>query len=148
MSGLDPADRAGLTDLVHRYAARVDDRDLDGVAALFTDDGVLARPGPGTSLEPTAEVVGRAEIRRAMDALSAIDRTVHEVTGLVLTGTGAGTATGRVSGVAHHVSGESDHVWHVTYRDDYRRVDGAWLFARRALTIVFVEDRPVRRRRP
>jgi ketosteroid isomerase-like protein len=148
VTGLDATDRAALTDLVHRYAACVDDRDLDGVAALFTEDGVLARPGPGTSLEPATEVVGRAEIRRAMEVLAGIDRTVHEVTGLVLTGTGADTATGRVAGVAHHVTGDSDHVWHLTYRDDYRRVDGAWLLARRALTIVFIEDRPVRRRRP
>jgi ketosteroid isomerase-like protein len=148
VTGLGVTDRAALTDLVHRYAARVDDRDLDGVAALFTEDGVLARPGPGAGLEPTTEVVGRAEIRRAMEVLAGVDRTVHEVTGLVLTATGTDTATGRIGGVAHHVTGESDHVWHLTYRDDYRRVDGAWLLARRALTIVFVEDRPVRRSRP
>ncbi len=38
---LNAADRAALADLVHRYAARVDDRQFDSAAELFADDAEL-----------------------------------------------------------------------------------------------------------
>ena len=39
--GAKNADRAALSDLVHRYAAGVDDRQFDSVAKLFTDTAEL-----------------------------------------------------------------------------------------------------------
>ncbi|WP_066967967.1 nuclear transport factor 2 family protein [Rhizorhabdus dicambivorans] len=60
MSPGELADCAALTDLVHRYAATIDDRDLDGLAACFAEGAVADYDG-GTRLE------GRAAIRAFMD---------------------------------------------------------------------------------
>lgn len=135
---MTPEDRLALHELVHRYAAYVDDRELDRAAALFALDGELAGPAAGTA-------VGRSAVRTALAAVERVDATHHAITGLVLERTGPHAATGRVSAEAHHLSGTSDHVWHVVYRDAYRRLDGRWHFARRRLEVVFTEDRPVSR---
>ncbi len=46
---LSVADRLALSDLVHRYAASVDDRHFDAVAKLFTEDAEWAVPDPPTT---------------------------------------------------------------------------------------------------
>ena len=138
------ADRLDLTDLVHRYAARVDDRDPTGVAALFTDDGVLASPRPPRHLDPVLEATGAAEIAAALEQLSGMAVTQHAIVGLVLDADDAGVASGRVACIAHHVLPDgTDLVWHVTYRDRYRRTDADWRFVRRALHVDVVERRQV-----
>lgn len=126
--------RAELHDLVHRYAAYVDDRELDRAAALFALDGVLVpvRRGPAE---------GRAAVREALGALERVPVTVHTIGGIVLERTGPHAATGRVAATAHHVDGSSDHVWHLVYRDAYRRVDGHWRFARRVIDLRFTDER-------
>lgn len=135
--------RAELSDLVHRYAARVDDRDFAGAAALFTEDGVLVRPEPPDVLAPVAELVGRGAIEQGLRALESVPLTVHAVVGEVYDGT-----SGRVVCVAHHlVDPTTDLVWHLRYRDDYAEVEGAWLIARRALSIDLIETRTVKRAR-
>ncbi|MDN5896244.1 MAG: nuclear transport factor 2 family protein [Nocardioides sp.] len=148
---LGTTERVALTDLVHRYAALVDAGEVAAVAALFTEDGVLATPSPPRVLDPDTEHHGRAAVVDALGALAAMDATFHAVTGAVFdTGHDAGTATGRVNGFAHHVSrrhGEPvDLVWAVRYRDDYVHVDApdVWRFSRRAVHVAFVETRPLK----
>jgi uncharacterized protein (TIGR02246 family) len=126
--------RDELHDLVHRYAAYVDDRELDRAAALFALDGVLV-PAHGDAAD------GRDAVRRALGALDRVPTTVHTIGGIVLERTGPHAATGRVGATAHHVDGAVDHVWHLVYRDAYRRIDGRWLFARRVLDLRFTEER-------
>ena len=46
------ADRLALADLVHLYAAAVDDRRFDDVVELFTDTAELRLPDPPRSLDP------------------------------------------------------------------------------------------------
>lgn len=144
MSPLEPADRLALQDLAHRYAAYVDDRDLDRAAGLFALDGVLVRPDRRGDPD---EVVGRAAIRAALGVLDDLPVTAHELVGQIVDRTGPHAAEGRVACVAHHVrpAAGGDHVWHLVYRDSYRRLDGHWLFARRALEIRFTEDREIGR---
>ena len=54
-------------------------------------------------------------------------------------------ATGETYCLAHHLSGDGDeqhnHVMSIRYLDDYQRVDGRWLIARRRLVIDWTEDR-------
>ena len=138
--------RSELSDLVHRYALLVDDRDWAGVAALFTEDGVLVSPQPPRTLEPDVELRGREDIRAALTNLERMVRTVHEVFGEVYEETPDG-ASGVVRGAAHHLSERDgrlmDLVWRLRYDDDYRRTADGWRFARRALTLDVVEARPV-----
>ena len=135
-----------LQDLVHRYAAYVDERDWAAATALFTEDGVLVTP------EPVERHEGHAEIRQAFAALERVLLTCHEVGAVVLEHDGASdTATGRVSCAAHHVtrSGEAlrSTVWHLHYVDEYRRTGATWLIAGRELVLDLVETRSVDRAR-
>jgi ketosteroid isomerase-like protein len=140
-----PADRVELLDLVHRYAAEVDARNLDAVAALFTPDGVLVTPDPPKVLDPVHEARGREAITAQLHSLDAIPRTFHAVVGSVF----EDNSTGRVACVAHHLlpDGKTDLVWHVRYADSYQRTDDGWRIASRRLHIDVIETRAVARTR-
>ena len=148
---LDAVDRLALSDLVHRYAAGMDDRRFKDVIALFADDATLSLPDPPRSLEPTAVHHGLAEIERAIATAGAAARTQHAVVGEVYTTEPHG-ARGRISCIAHHWIRRDDAITdvelHLRYDDEYVRTDTGWRFRRRTLTIDAIETRPVRRLRP
>jgi hypothetical protein len=146
---LSGPDRAALTDLVHRYAADVDDRRFDSVAGLFTEDAELTLPDPPTTLEPVHRHRGRAAIRDAAATVAATIRTQHAVVGEVYDGgPRPGTARGRIACVAHHWIQHGDQLrdvtWHLRYDDEYQRVETTWRIRRRALTIDAIDNRQVR----
>lgn len=141
------SDGVALRDLVERYALHVDRRALTQLVELFTPDGVLVVPRPPESLAPTYERRGRDAIRAAMASLDHYAVTLHAVVGHVVdavdTVDGSAAATGVVTCLAHHVLDDRASVWALRYDDDYVKVDGVWRFRRRALTIDWIEDRPV-----
>jgi hypothetical protein len=148
------ADRAALSDLVHRYAAHVDDRQFAQVTTLFTESAELLVPDPPATLEPVHSHRGRDAIGAAVAAVAQTERTEHAVVGEVYhPGAQPGTASGRISCVAHHWNrrpdtGEAvDVVWHLRYDDEYVLAGAGWLISRRVLTINAIETRPVRRLR-
>ena len=146
------ADRLALADLVHLYAAAVDDRRYDDVVELFTDTAELRMPDPPRSLDPVRHSRGRDGVRAAMAALVGIARTQHAIVGEVYAaGTDADYALGRVTCVAHHWSVADDQItdliWHLRYDDEYLRTPSGWRIHGRALTINAVETRPIRRLR-
>jgi ketosteroid isomerase-like protein len=146
LSGLD---RAALTDLVHRYAADVDDRRFDSVADLFTEDAELTLPDPPATLEPVRQHRGRAAIRDAAATVAATIRTRHAVVGEVYdAGPRPGTARGRIACVAHHWIQHGDQLrdvtWHLRYDDEYQCVDTKWRIRSRVLTIDAIDTRRVR----
>ena len=146
---LSGPDRAALTDLVHRYAADVDDRRFDSVAGLFTEDAELTLPDPPTTLEPVHRHRGRAAIRDAAATVAATIRTQHALVGEVYDGgPRPGTARGRIACVAHHWIQHGDQLrdvtWHLRYDDEYLRVDTEWRISSRALTIDAIDNRQVR----
>ena len=80
---LGATDRAALTDLVHRYAAGVDDRQFDAAAELFTETAELMLPEPPAALDPVHRHCGHAAIRTAIAAVAATIRTEHAIVGEV-----------------------------------------------------------------
>lgn len=145
-------DRTALSDLVHRYAASVDERQFDSVVALFTETAELILPDPPTGLEPVHRHRGHTEISAAIAGVAAVIRTEHAIVGEVYDeGAGPGVARGRIACIAHHWSQHADQltgvVWHLRYDDEYELTDTRWRIARRALTINAIEARPVRRLR-
>jgi 3-phenylpropionate/cinnamic acid dioxygenase small subunit len=147
---LGATDRLALTELVHRYAAAVDERQFDSVVELFTEAAELTLPDPPTALEPVLRHSGHAAIGAAMAAVAATIRTEHAIVGEVFdAGQRPDNARGRIACVAHHWSQRGDQltdvVWHLRYDDEYRRTDAGWRFARRTVTINAIETRPVRR---
>ncbi len=149
---MNAADRILLSALVHRYAAGVDDRDIDGVVELLSPEAELVLPNPPDVLTPVQAHHGHDEIRVALTAVSAVGRTHHSIDSEVYRG-GAerDVAHGRIGGTAHHWSRHhdaiTDLVWYLRYDDDYRRTESGWLLTRRALTIDAIETRPARRMR-
>jgi 3-phenylpropionate/cinnamic acid dioxygenase small subunit len=148
---LDAETKLALAGLVHGYAAFVDDRRFDDVADLFTADATLWLPTPPDSLEPNAFHRGHAEIRDAVAAVAAVQRSQHAIVGEVYTRRSGGEAHGRIACIAHHWSernGEiTDIAWHMRYDDEYVRSAEEWLFQSRALSIDAIEKRPARRLR-
>ena len=150
---LSPDDRAALSDLVHRYAAGVDERQFDSVAELFTAAAELSVPEPPAALQPVHTHRGREAIAAAAAAVAAVIRTEHAIVGEVYDGAERpDAARGRIACIAHHWSRRGDEVvdavWHLRYDDAYERTAAGWRIDRRALTINAIETRPVRRLRP
>ena len=146
------ADRLALTDLVHLYAAAVDDRRFDDVVELFTDTAELRLPNPPHQLDPVGVQLGKPGVRAAMNALAGVDRTEHAIVGEVYAATPEPDyALGRITCVAHHWSQRdgqmTDLVWHVRYDDEYLRTKAGWRINGRALTVNAIETRQVRRLR-
>lgn len=149
--------RAALSDLVHRYAALVDDRQFDSVAGLFTDSAELVVADPPSALTPVHTHRGRDAIAAAVGAVARLARTEHAIVGEVYDeGAEPDLARGRITGVAHHWSQRAadgggteivDVVWHLRYDDEYRLTEAGWRISRRALTVNAIETRPVRRLR-
>jgi SnoaL-like domain len=150
---LSASDHSTLRDLVHRYAAGVDDRQFASVAALFAPDAELLLPEPPDVLEPVRRHSGHQEIRAAIAAVAAVVRTEHAIVGEVYdAGPRPHSASGRIACVAHHWTQRADAVidvvWHLRYDDEYLLTEDGWRFRRRALTVNAVETHPVRRVRP
>jgi SnoaL-like domain len=150
---LSADDRSALSDLVHRYAAAVDDRRFDSAAELFTATAELAVPDPPDALQPIHSHRGREAVAAAVAAVTAVARTEHAIVGEVYDAAArAGTARGRVACIAHHWSRRGDEVvdavWHLRYDDEYELTDAGWRIGRRALTINAIETRPARRLLP
>jgi SnoaL-like domain len=153
VSNLPAADRAALSDLVHRYAANVDDRQFDSVVELFTSTAELTVPEPPGALHPIHSHRGHAAIAAAVTAVAQTARTEHAIVGEVYDeASGPRSARGRVACIAHHWSDRADEiidvVWHLRYDDEYALTDAGWRISRRSLTILAIETRQVRRLLP
>src|SRR6204780_1728972 len=72
-------ERAALGDLVHRYAAGVDDRQFYSVTALFAADAELIVPEPPATLEPIHSHRGEQAIAAAVAAVTQVTRTEHAI---------------------------------------------------------------------
>jgi uncharacterized protein (TIGR02246 family) len=126
-------DREALIDLVSRYAATIDDRDLDGVAACFAEDAVAeydVTEGGGIRLE------GRAAIRAFMDGafrdgIGMATPSTHVMGNVLvdLDGDIAWLRTGAIACLTHRPGVVT--IRGLRYVDRCVREDGAWRFAHR-----------------
>ncbi len=140
-------DRLAISDLVHAYAQGVDRRDAEGVARLFTDDGIFVAYATPGAAEPTSRSQGRAEITKAIGTARYFRQTTHTIGNHLATVSGGG-ATGETRCVAYHVLGdegaETLMVWHVRYLDTYARSPEGWRIEERVLRVDLVSDQPLR----
>jgi len=115
---LSADDRTALSDLVHRYAASIDDRQFGSIAKLFTATAELAMPEPPAALEPIHLHRGQEAIAAAVAAVATVARTEHAIIGEVYDEVpGPGFARGRIACIAHHWNQRGDDVvdvvWHL-----------------------------------
>ena len=117
-----------ITSLIHEYARRLDDGDLDGVAALF--DGAEVR-----STRDDRVRRGATEVRTLYDPVILYDdnppRTLHQLTNVSVDGSGD-TATARTYFTVLQVTGQGLHpILAGEYRDRFARGGGVWRFTER-----------------
>lgn len=124
------ADRRAIDDLGVLYARAVDDHDIDTVVGCYTPDGVFERRG--------AAAIGGTAIRAAyvnsFDTYRTMLHTPHP--GVVVRHDDA-TASGWSHGHAELATRSTLVLASFRYEDNYRCVDGRWLFARRSITFMY-----------
>jgi ketosteroid isomerase-like protein len=124
--------RAAIEDLVTHYGMVIDNRDMEGVAQLFCEDGRFGHQDqPG--------VVGRDAIKVFYrERLSGQEYSYHFSHNQLVDYAGGDIATGVVN--AHAEMGFQGEVLvaAMRYHDDYRRDGGLWRFARRRLSFFYL----------
>ncbi len=114
-------DRLEIDQLPIRYALAVDSRDVESWLALFVPDVRVGR-----------EATGREALRAVITPqLRWFYRSIHQIVGHRVELLGPDTARGHVYCRAEHEVGERWIVMAIRYDDDYRKVNGQWLFSRR-----------------
>jgi hypothetical protein len=114
------SDEAAITVPVHSYARRLGGGDVDAVVALFEHSTWRSEPGGSVRRGP-------AEIRPVYEQLLAHDRTYrskHLLTNLSIDVQQADGTGGRIE---VSLSGQ--------YADTFEKVDGAWRFTDRLITV-------------
>jgi ketosteroid isomerase-like protein len=132
-----------LRDLADRYALAVDRRDADILVTLFTSDGAVTGFG-----DNPIDFRGHSGLRTMIEQLAIFQLTMHNVHNQTFTIDDAGQVSGETTCIASHILPGAD--WQVMdmairYHNRYRHEGDAWRFAERALEILWVETRPVRR---
>ena len=124
---------SAAANLMYRYQALVDAKDVDGLGALATDDVELSRA--------QGDARGReafTDLYRAF-AASDVDVAQHMVTNLLVTPLGGERyqveATFWV--ITTHESGGARQIWG-RYRDDIVEVDGEWRLAAKRIRVARV----------
>jgi uncharacterized protein (TIGR02246 family) len=139
-------ERLAIADLVHGYAQRLDRRDPEGVAELFTQDAMfVAYTTPGAE-EPTTRCRGRADIAEAMRTVRHYRATAHTI-GNHVASVDRDRATGETRCVAYHLLGDDEAetllVWYLRYLDRYVRARVGWRIEERELRVDIVTSQPL-----
>lgn len=123
-----------IRQLIARYCFTIDDRDLDGIAALFTEDAVVC------STDGVMNASGRQAImdqyRGRFAVLGPGQHVMHDVV-LDFVGDGTREAHGKVSGHAELWRNNTMMVTALRYRDIYRATDDGWKFALREIGFLY-----------
>ncbi|MBV9512109.1 MAG: nuclear transport factor 2 family protein, partial [Caulobacteraceae bacterium] len=116
------ADLAEIQQLPVRYAQAIDSRDLEALSKLWTPDVWMGKAfGAGPE----------AVIRYFEPILRKFYRSIHMIVGHKIDLIDESNARGQVYCRAEHESGADWVVQAIIYADEYRRVDGRWLFVKR-----------------
>ena len=122
------SDVSEITALIHEYAFRLDEGDLDGVAVLFANAELR-------STRHDRVRRGTAEARALYDSVVLYDdgtpRTMHQLTNVTVEVSGE-RATARTYFAVLQVTGPGLHpILAGEYRDRFALVDGHWQFTER-----------------
>lgn len=123
-----------IQQLVARYSFAVDDRNIEGIRALFTEDAVLR------SVDRKLNDVGMDAIiegfHNRFAVLGAGQHFMHDVQ-IDLIGDGRNEATGRVSGHAELARRDEMVLLGMRYEDVYRKTSQGWKFACRTAGFLY-----------
>ena len=133
-------DAIAIQMLVARYSHAASAGDAAGVAATFTEDGILTGFAPMLG-QPDPDTVGRAAIRAMFEGfLPAIDfiHQLSQLSGLEATADGARGNVMVIENVQWR--GRRAVTVNCRYADEYVRTVEGWRFRHRVLTPISVTD--------
>lgn len=125
---------ADIRRLAARYCFTIDDRDLDGIAALFTDDATVR------SADGMMAATGRdAILQMYQKRFSVLGPGAHYMHDhwIDLADHEAGRARGRLTGHAELQRNGAMMVCALRYDDVYRRCADGWRFAERLIQFLY-----------
>jgi hypothetical protein len=121
-----------IAELPVRFGIAIDSRDLDALVELYVPD-----------IRVTREMSGREALRETMGGrFKTFGRSIHQIGGHVVEfdPDDPDHATGRAYCRAEHEVDDRWMVMAIMYFDDYRRLDGRWLFASRRIRNWYAVD--------
>jgi ketosteroid isomerase-like protein len=127
-------DEAEIRNLVARYGFRIDDRDMDGVADCFTEDGGFSSREGKMGAQGRQAVVDQFHDRWSV--LGPANHIVHQHL-VELDPDDPDHAKGTVSSHAELIRNGEVWLTALRYDDQYRREDGRWRFADRMLSVFY-----------
>lgn len=125
-------DRDEIRQLVSRYGTVVDERDMDGLRALFTPDVVFGSVGSDQKMEGQDAVIAYYESR--YDVMPLSNHFIHDH---VITLESDDTATGFANSHVEMIRLGEPMVVSLRYLDKYARHEGAWKFKERITSIFY-----------
>jgi len=126
--------RHEISELVTRYALACDEHDLDALAALFTEDAAFDTPNG------LMQASGRDAIIAMFDQVLSVRGPGYHWTHdhIIRFDRGRDTAaSGLILSHAETIPHGVQSLAAMSYRDEYRREEGAWRFARRELRFLY-----------
>jgi len=126
-------DRSELHELVARYAVAIDDRDLGGIAELFTADGAFRSRDGVMNAQGRAAVL--AQFRGRFAALKVSNHFSHDH--ILTFDTDPDRARGLLTAHAEVWRNGCALIAALRYQDSYRRELGRWRFAERLLSFLY-----------
>lgn len=128
-------ERQRICDLLARYCERLDEYDIDGVAACFGEDAVTDY-GAGRG----GEVTGRDAIAaRIAKGQAQFRRTHHQLGQIRVRFDDEGADVTSYQMTWHELASGKIDVVCLRYLDRVRRYDGEWLIARRRVEVTLVD---------
>ena len=131
-----------IRQLIARYCFTIDDRDIEGVRALFAPDAVLKSADGVMNATGVDAIMDQYDGR--FDVLGPGHHFMHDVQ-IDFVGDGSQEATGRVIGHAELWRCEKMMVTAIRYDDKYRSTDQGWKFAERTIGFLYyvpIEEYP------
>lgn len=128
-------ERQRICDLLARYCERLDEYDIDGVAACFSEDAVTDY-GAGRG----GEVKGREAIAARIAKGQAVFRRTHHHLGQIRVRLDGDRAESTSYQMTWHElqSGKKDLVC-LRYLDGLQKIDGQWLISHRRVEVTLVD---------
>ena len=141
----EAADRLAIRELVEAYAHCADRRDAKGQMSLFTPDTRFVVFMNARNPTPSQELHSREALAPVFQDLNQYDATTHFVGQSTIFTLTSDRATGEAYCLAHHVTVGSGKrslmLASLRYLDTFVKLDGAWLFSERILSVDWLEER-------
>ena len=146
MAQPSPEDQAAISALANTYTDAVNTRDWARYRSCWTEDAVWELGAPVNQKKVGLEAI-MAEVKRAVGAMDLFVQMNHATTILSIDGDTAVTRAtlneiGRILPDQRELLGGAEGMFILAiYTDALRRIDGAWLYAKRAYQVVLFDGR-------